>query len=622
MIVTLAGHVDHGKTTLVRQLTGVDTDRLAEERRRGLTIDIGFAYLEENDVTLGFVDVPGHHRFIHNMVAGVASMQFALLVIAADDGPMPQSREHLQILQLIGVQAGLIALTKCDRVGPERLAAAKAEIAKLVDGSFLQGAPVVETSSETGVGINALKQMLLDAARGYGAEENDKPFRMAIDRAFTLRGSGLVVTGTVHSGSISNDQEVFLFPGGSRGRVRSLHAQNKAAKSAVVGDRTALNLTGLEGAAISRGQWLSAVPQDGHRCLVLEMTVLEDFPRPVRHWTPVHVYHATTHSTGRLALLEGNRLEPGAKALVEIVADEPLLAKHGDRLVIRDQGLDRTLGGGTLVDNRKTRGRRRDPERLAALSAYAQADPQSCLHALLDIGPVRLGDFAAVWDLSEDQLRILVENANVEQHGGEALTTELWNKWRQTLLVECEARHRDDPALQGLQENEFDRDVPPRFRSDLLNTLVADDRLEQQAGRFRPKQHKVVLAPEEEQLFKRLEPLLDQPQPPSVGDIGKAMGIALPLLQRGIKSLASKKVVVQINDKRVYLPGQVQPLVDIAEALSQQGPFTARQFRDAAEIGRNVAIDILEYFDAKGFTRRNGDHRTVVGTAERALPAD
>ena len=621
MIVTLAGHVDHGKTTLVRQLTGVDTDRLAEERRRGLTIDIGFAYLQEDGVTLGFVDVPGHHRFIHNMVAGVASMQFALLVIAADDGPMPQSREHLQILQLIGVQAGLIALTKCDRVTPQRLAAAKAEIAELVRGSFLQGAPVVETSSETGAGIGVLKQLLLDAARQYATTENDKPFRMAIDRAFTLRGSGLVVTGTVHSGSVCSDQEVFLFPGGSRGRVRSLHAQNKAAKRAVVGDRTALNLVGLEGAAIARGQWLSAVPQDGHRSLVLEMTVLEDFPRAVRHWTPVHIYHATTHSTGRLALLEGSRLEPGAQALAEIVADEPLLAKHGDRLVIRDQSLDRTLGGGTVIDNRKTHGRRRDPGRLAELSAYGLADPQSCLQALLSFGPVALDDFKAVWDLTGDQLQTLAQNAEAEQHSGELVTADLWLSWRQKLLDECEARHKDDPALPGMQENEFDGDIPGRFRSDLLKALVADGKLEQQAGRFRPKRHQVMLAPEEEKLLKRLEPLLNQPQPPSVGDIGKAMGIALPLLQRGIKGLASKKVVVLISDKRVYLPEQVRPLVQIAMKLSQEGPFTARQFRDAAEIGRNVAIDILEYFDAKGFTRRTGDNRTVVGSAERALPS-
>jgi selenocysteine-specific elongation factor len=234
---------------------------------------------------------------------------------------------------------------------------------------------------------------------------------------------------------------------------------------------------------------------------------------------------------------------------------------------------------------------------------------------------VRLEDFRAVWDLTGVQLRTLAQHSAAEQHGGELVTAEVWRSWHQKLLDECETRHRHDPALQGMQENEFDGGVPVRFRSELLKALVADGKLEQQAGRFRPKLHQVVLAPEEEKLFQRLQPLLNQPQPPSVGDIGKAVGIALPLLQRGIKGLASKKVIVLINDKRVYLPEQVRPLVEIALKLSDQGPFTARQFRDAAEIGRNVAIDILEYFDSKGFTRRTGDNRTVVGSADRALPS-
>ncbi len=576
MIVTLAGHVDHGKTTLVRCLTGIDTDRLAEEKRRGLTIDIGFAYLEEDEVTLGFVDVPGHHRFIHNMVAGVAALQYALLVIAADDGPMPQSREHLQILQLLGLQAGVIALSKCDRVSPERLAAARTEVAELVRGTFLQDAPVVETSAETGMGINKLKQLLLKAAHVQEMAEDQRPFRMAIDRSFTLRGSGLVVTGTVHSGSIASEEEVFLFPGGNRGRVRSLHVQNRPAERASTGDRTALNLTGLDGASIGRGLWLSASPEQGHRSLVLDMAVLADFPRPVRHWTPIHLYHATTHTTGRLALLETSRIAPGDQALVEVNTDDPLLAKHGDRLLIRDQSLDRTMGGGTVIDNRKPHGRRRDPTRLASLGAYRRNDPEACMTELLSIGPVHLDEFQGVWDLPAARLRGLIEREDAERHGVELVSNQRWQIWRQALLDDCEARHQANPALQGLQENEITDTVPQRFRGELLKLLVAEDKLEQQAGRYRPRTHQVVLAAEEERLFKRLEPMLSRPQPPSVGDIGKALHIPLPQLQRALKGLASKRAIVQINDKRVYLPDRVRPLVEIAAALSDRGPFTAR----------------------------------------------
>jgi selenocysteine-specific elongation factor len=443
---------------------------------------------------------------------------------------------------------------------------------------------------------------------------------MAIDRAFSLRGAGLVVTGTVHSGSVSEEQEVFVFPSGARARIRGLHAQNQAAAKGATGDRVALNLTGLEGTDIERGQWLAASTQSGHHCVVLEFTMLADFPRPLRHLTPVHAYHATSHTTGRLALLEDTRMEPGEQALVQLETDAPLLAKHGDRIVIRDYGLDRTLGGGRVVDNRSRSVRRRDPDRLASIAAYREASPEVCLEALLALGPVKLNEFQAVWDLPTARLEALAAGQPASRHGTELIADDLWQRWRVELLEHCEEIHRSDPTLQGLQENEFADVAPRRFRAEILKALVADGRLEQQSGRFRPRQHRVVLAPDEKSLFDRLKPLLDQPQPPSVGDIGKTLRMPLPALQKGLKALSSKRVVVQINDKRVYLPDHVLPLAEIAENLSARGAFSAREFRDAAGIGRNVAIDILEFFDARGFTRRNGDTRTVVGAAERLLP--
>jgi len=288
--------------------------------------------------------------------------------------------------------------------------------------------------------------------------------------------------------------------------------------------------------------------------------------------------------------------------------------------VVRDYGLDRTLGGGRVVDNRPRKVRRRDPGRLASIAAYREKEPESCLEALLALGPVNLDDFQGVWDLQTPRLEGVVAGQAASRHGRELIADALWQQWRRSLLDECEARHRSDPALQGLQENEFADTVPQRFRGEILKALVADGQLEQQAGRFRPRQHRVVLAPEEQRLFDRLQPLLDHPQPPSVGDIGKTLRIPLPALQKGLKALSSKRVVVLINDKRVYLPDQVQPFAAVATTLSAAGPFSAREFRDAAGIGRNVAIDILEFFDARGFTRRSGDTRTVVGDIERLLP--
>jgi selenocysteine-specific elongation factor len=272
------------------------------------------------------------------------------------------------------------------------------------------------------------------------------------------------------------------------------------------------------------------------------------------------------------------------------------------------------------VDNRPRSPRRRDPGRIATVAAYREPEPEPCLDALLALGPVNLDDFQGVWDLPAPRLESLVARQNAGRHGNELIADDLWQRWRRLLLEECQERHRSDPALQGLQENEFAEPVPQRFRGEILRALVAEGRLGQQSGRFRPRQHQVVLAADEQRLFDRLKPLLDQPQPPSVGDISKTLRMPLPALNRGLKALASKRVVVQINDKRVYLPDQVRPFAEIAASLSAKGPFSAREFRDAAGIGRNVAIDILEFFDARGYTRRSGDTRSVVSTAERLLP--
>ena len=283
MIVTLAGHVDHGKTSLIKALTGVDTDVLAEERRRGLTIDLGFAYQRRpgGDV-LGFVDVPGHHRFIHNMVAGVAAMQYALLVVDAGDGPMPQTREHLQILSLSGLSQGLVALTKCDRVPAERVAAAEAEVRSCLRGTFLEDGRILRTSAVTGAGLAELRQALWSAAGRLAANAaaGQGQFRLAVDRAFNVQGAGLVVTGTVHAGQVAKDAALHVFPSGERVRVRSLRVQDGPAQSAVAGDRAALNLAGVGLDRMGRGRWLTQMPMPERRNFIIDLQVHKDCPPP------------------------------------------------------------------------------------------------------------------------------------------------------------------------------------------------------------------------------------------------------------------------------------------------------------------------------------------------------
>lgn len=613
MIITLAGHVDHGKTSLVRALTGVDTDRLDEEKRRGLTIDLGFAYLREQGAVLGFVDVPGHHRFIHNMVAGVSSEQHALLVIAADDGPMPQSREHLQILDLIGIESGTVALTKCDRVSEDRRRAALDDVRRLIDGSCLAGATIVETSTATGEGVDTLKSHLLAVAASHSAVDREDTFRMPIDRSFAISGAGVVVTGTVHAGRVSVDDALVLFPTMTTVRVKSIRAQNEPADTARTGERTALNLAGVDVGDVRRGQWLTSVSDPGSSTFTVRLRVLPDFPRALKHWLPVHVYHATSHSVGHIALLDEQRPGPGDEALVELLTAEPLLVKRGDRLVLRDQGLERTLGGGTVVSVRTVPGRRRSEDRVAQLAADALADPEASLSAHLALGPVDLDAFQRNWHLDDAALAQLISAADCLAVAGHGVRRETWAEWQRALLDEITRRHAADASLQGLKQSEIASAAPEPFVPVLLAELATDGKLVSEAGRFRPAAHKVQLADAERRWLDRIEPLLDQAQPPSLGDMAKQFRMGVVDLGKRLHPLVAKKYLVRVSDTRYFLPGQLQALADIARELAAEGPFTVRQYRDAAAIGRNVAIEVLEHFDRVGFTRRDGDTRRVVG---------
>lgn len=616
MIITLAGHVDHGKTSLVRALTGVETDRLAEEKRRGLTIDLGFAYLETPQGTLGFVDVPGHHKFIHNMVAGVASRQFALLVIAADDGPMPQSREHLQILELLGLSGGVIALTKADRVSEERLIEARQEIQQLIANSFLNNAQIITTSVETGLGLEQLRQVL-SAAQTVTESAPDEPFRLAIDRSFTVTGAGVVVTGTIQSGSVRLDESLRLFPHNNEVRVRSLRAQDKSVDTAGTGERCAINIAGIDIDSVERGQWLTSLNSTGSQQFTLGLQILEDFPRPVRHWLPVHVYHASSHSTGHIALLEEGRLAPGSEETVEVITDEPLLVARGDRLVIRDQGLDRTLGGGAVVAPASIAGRRRSSERLLRLKADQATNADEAFVRHLELGEVDLQRFTEVWRIDDKALDRLLDDNQCRKIELFAVSEQDWQRHLKTLSDSISERHRSDPSLQGIKQSDLMGVVPDSLLPALLLQLVSDRQLENRTGRYLPTSHQVNLSDVEQSLLNKVTRHLDQPQPPSLGDLAKLLRQPIPQLAKGLLPLVAKKQLVRISDSRYYLPARVKPLADLAMTLGGAGPFTVREYRDASGIGRNVAIEVLEYFDSRGFTRRNGDTRSIGGELSR-----
>ena len=618
MIVTLAGHVDHGKTSLVRTLTGVDTDRLAEERRRGLTIDLGFAYAVLDGARVGFVDVPGHHRFIHNMVAGVAGRQHALLVVAADDGVMPQSREHLQILTLLGLESGVVALTKIDRVARDRIAAARGEIAALVAGSFLKDAPVIALSCTTGAGVPDLREHLAQATRVREAPAAAAPFRLAIDRAFTVRGSGVVATGTVVAGRARVDERLLLATSGKQVRVRDLHVQGVAADAAAAGDRAAINLAGADVGEVRRGDWLIAPEtRDPATRFAMRLQVLADFPRPVRHNAPVHVYHATSHIQARVLLIDSGAVRPGGTALADLRCETPLHVKVGDRVVLRDQDRQRTLGGGQVLDLAPDV-RRRSPARRTRLAAVRPAEPQETLAALATQAPVSASAFGQHWNLAATQVATLATASGLRTVGDHVLPPAVLesasDRMRQTLAE----YHRRQPASAGLTAAEIDPHATASgtIQQLALQALVDAGAVRLENGRYALAAHRAVVPDEVRQMFAEVRPLLDSNQPPSLGDMAKRLQRPFAALDAALRALPAFGLAVRVSPTRYYLPERLAALADAATRLAATGPFTVRQFRDATGVGRNIVIEVLEHFDGKGFTRRHGDTRTVVGEKE------
>src|SRR5215475_1529037 len=410
MIIGTAGHIDHGKTSLVRALTGVDTDRLKEEKARGISIDLGFAYLPASDGSvLGFVDVPGHEKFVRNMLAGATGIDFVLLVIAADDGVMPQTREHLAIVNLLGIERGLVALTKIDLVSSSRRAEVANEIMQALDATSLADADIVSVSTVTGEGIVVLRQKIDDATQSVQTRNGRGRFRLAVDRSFTLAGTGTVVTGTVLSGSVTVDDQVIVSPSGLKARVRSIHAQNRPAGLGQAGDRCALNLAGdgIAKDAVARGDMISDpvlhAPSDR---IDATLKLLATEIKPVSQWLPVRLHHAAAETGARIVLLGDGPILPGGEGLIQLVLDEPTAAAAGDRFILRDTTAQRTIGGGRFLDLRAPARKRRTAIRMAQLDALAIEEPLGALAALLDQEPryVDLSGFARDHALAEDEL--------------------------------------------------------------------------------------------------------------------------------------------------------------------------------------------------------------------------
>lgn len=638
MIVATAGHVDHGKTSLIKALTGTDTDRLPEEKKRGLTIELGFAYdhLEGGGV-LGFVDVPGHEKFISNMLAGIASLDFALLIVAADDGPMPQTLEHLGALDLMGVTRGAVALTKCDRVSAERLDQVRAEIGDIPTSTGFADWPVFPVSSITGEGVLALRAHLESEARNTAQRSTEGNFRFAVDRRFVVDGAGLVVTGTVHAGAVSVGDTVIVSPGGLEARVRSLHEENRMAEASSAGHRCALNLVGpgIGTDSVSRGDWI--VAPEAHaptRRFDARMRVLASEEGPLRHWTPVHVHMGAVHLTGRVAVLEPEKhINSGAEGDVQIVLDAPTSALWGDRFVVRDQSASRTLGGGRVLDPFAPGRDRTKPWRADDRAAHELADSTLALRQLAARHREGFGatGFLCGRNLKPEHRAALLdqtEEALVNAtRAGETfvMTRERWNALEREVTASLETFHSERPDLLGCTPLAMRQRLATRVLVPVFDEIVVGLRrvgaVSFTGQVLHLPRHEVRLSAGDEEFVVRLVPLMreDPLCPPVVHDLARRLELDPAAVTAKLDYLAALGRLIAMDGQRYFLPEQIEGLADHAEALNSTDGFTAAQFKDAAGIGRRPAVQILEYFDRMGLTQRNGNTRRVIREAREVF---
>ena len=625
MIIGTAGHIDHGKTALLKALTGQEGDRRREERLRGITIDLGYLYasLGESDLT-GFIDVPGHERFVHNMLAGACGVDCVLLVIAADDGVMPQTREHLAIVELLGIRRALVALTKIDRVEAPRVAEVRQQVEALLQAGPLAGAPIFPVSSITGEGIDALRAALIAQAADVRARSEDGHFRLAIDRTFSVAGAGVVVTGTAFAGRVQVGDELALSPAGRTVRVRGLHAQNQAAQEAHAGQRVALNLAGdrLAVEQINRGDWLlNPELQAPTRRIDIEFTLLPGEARELRHWTPVHIHLGAQDVTGRIALLEGECLAPGGHVHAQLLLNAPAHAVHGDRVVLRDQSAQRTLGGGRVLDPFAPPRNRHRQARLAVLRALSGETLEDILPALLPsaINGLEPASLERQFNRPRQTWRLPEEAVEINTRLGPRLFDRgTWDYLEQSLIAALQRFHETQPDELGPDRDRLRRYALPQLERPvylaLLEQALAAGKIESSGPWLHLPGHRVRLSEEEEALKARLWPLLESARfnPPWVRDLAGALDIEEDRVRHLLRKLSRIGELQQVVKDLFYPDSTIRQLANqILDMERQAGVIRAAAFRDQIQLGRKRSIQLLEHFDRIGLTRRFGNERKI-----------
>ena len=631
MIIATAGHVDHGKTELVKALTGIDTDRLLEEKARGLSVDLGFAYhtLPDNTI-LGFVDVPGHDNFIRNMLAGVAGIDLGLLVVAADDGVMPQTREHLAILSLMEIRQYIVALTKIDRVSSGRIYDVADQVDRLLTAQGHEGVTIYPVCAPENQGIGelmkALKSRVKAASAAWTAEHH---FRMSIDRVFTLKGVGLVVTGMVFSGAVRKGESMTLSTDGSQVRVRGIRAHNTASNGAKAGERCAINIAGrgLNKEVVRRGNWLMHPSLYAPtRRIDVEVKVLASETGPLKHWTPTHLHIGADHLSARVAVLSGGAIPAGGQGLAQLVVSRDAFAVHGDTFVLRDQSAQRTIAGGRVIDPFSPKRGRARPARIAALNAMQHRNVTDALRALTDGSEtgVLLTPFSVAYNLPAPRLDKLIDRLSLRRVGQQSkqrvFCETQWHRLGAKVVGAVKGFHRSKPMSPGASVKDIQLALSPHIETSilevLLGTLVEEQRLNSRGTRFHLPSHNIRISVRDQQLLDRVAPKLAPRSgtPLSLHQAAADLKVDLETLEMTLKTASRLGKMVLIGKNRYAPTHFVAKLGVVAERLAANSAdrcFTTAEYRKQTTLGRNFVIDVLEYFDQIGFTERNGNTRYI-----------
>lgn len=634
IVAGTAGHIDHGKTALVRALTGIETDRLEEEKRRGISIDIGFANLDLSPgLRIAFIDVPGHERFIKNMLAGVGGIDLVLLAIAADESIKPQTREHFEICRLLGIPRGLVALTKADLVDTEILELVRLEVEDFVAGSFLEGAPVVPVSSVTGAGLDRLREELRGLAERVPGKDASRHFRLPVDRSFSMRGFGAVVTGTLLSGSVALEDEVEVHPLGRRARVRGIQVHGGDSRRAFAGQRTALNLAGIDHLELRRGMVL-AMPGFFHPATVLDCSIeLLASAHPLKHRAPVHFHSGTAEVEAEVRLLESLApVPPGSRAHVRLLLREPVLLLPGDRFILRMFSPVTTIGGGVVLDIAPpARMRRLDAARRAR--ALAGASARERLALLLKEAPYGLSTTELIARTGWTQVEIekAVDPGStvaLPQSSSEtppasaarpAVSRWLIDRGRRDALLaaardQLAAFHKANPLSPGMGREAFRMqalpDAPP-FVFDAL--LAADSQIAAEGETVRRAAHKLALRQDEQSALDNIEAAFARAglSVPPVGEVLASSGVEPARARSLLQLLLRDKRLVRVSEDLTFHRAALEQLRELVRRHKGE-QFTVPAFKDWTGISRKYAIPLLEFLDRERVTRRVGDERVVL----------